>query len=107
MSLDVSVRAVVETTVFESNITHNLGAMAREAGLYLPLWRPGEIGISRAGDLVPLLRAGLFYLRNHKKELEAFNPANGWGSYENLVTFVEGYLDACLEYPDGVVRACR
>lgn len=28
---------------FSANITHNLGKMAAEAGIYLALWRPGEM----------------------------------------------------------------
>ena len=31
MSLDVTLTAVRPTTVYDANITHNLGAMAREA----------------------------------------------------------------------------
>lgn len=30
---------------YSANITHNLGAMAEAAGIYLALWRPEEIGI--------------------------------------------------------------
>lgn len=30
-------------SVYSSNITHNLGAMAHEAGIYLACWRPGEM----------------------------------------------------------------
>jgi hypothetical protein len=107
MSLDVTIRATVSSVVYEGNITHNLGLMAQNAGLYLPLWRPEELGIRAAGELVPLLKAGLFYMRNHKKELEADNPSNGWGCYQNLLDFTEQYLAACIEYPQGEVSACR
>lgn len=32
-----------ESEVYWANITHNLGKMAREAGIYTALWRPGEM----------------------------------------------------------------
>ena len=37
---------------YSSNITHNLGAMAREAGIYEACWRPEEIGITKAAQLI-------------------------------------------------------
>lgn len=107
MSLDVYIRAVVKTTVYDSNITHNLGAMALQVGLYYPLWRPEEIGISRAGDLIPFLKAGLKLLKDQPEHFEKYNPENSWGNYDNLVLFVERYLEACEEYPDGEISVCR
>src|SRR5260221_6791232 len=41
-----------EREVYWANITHNLGLMARECGLYEPLWRPVENGITHARQLV-------------------------------------------------------
>jgi hypothetical protein len=42
----------------EQNITHNLGGMASEAGIYGFLWRPEENGITTASQLIePLERA--------------------------------------------------
>ena len=40
MSLDVYLTAVRPTTVYESNITHNLGKMAAAAGIYSELLAP-------------------------------------------------------------------
>jgi hypothetical protein len=39
MSLDVYLTAVRKTTIYSSNITHNLGAMAQAAGIYQACWR--------------------------------------------------------------------
>jgi hypothetical protein len=38
--------------VYSANITHNLGKMADEAGVYEALWRPEEIGVKTAFDLI-------------------------------------------------------
>jgi hypothetical protein len=45
--------------VYTANITHNLNRMAKEAGIYKHLWRPDEIGITLAGELIEPLQSGL------------------------------------------------
>lgn len=93
--------------VFDYNITHNLNRMAEAAGLYDCLWRPDEHGIDTAKQLIEPLRQGLHLLKLNPEEYKKYNPENGWGSYEGLVTFVEEYLDACYKYPDAKVTADR
>lgn len=93
--------------VFWLNITHNLGRMAREAGIYEYLWRPEEVPVKRASDLVAPLQAGLKRLLDAPAHFRQFNPSNGWGDYQGLVQFVEAYLSACKEYPDADVSASR
>jgi len=93
--------------VFNYNITHNLNRMADAAGLYDCLWRPDENGIDTAKQLIEPLRQGLHLLKLNPEEYKKYNPENGWGSYEGLVTFVEKYLDACYKYPDAKVSADR
>lgn len=107
MSLDVYLKAVRPTEVFSANITHNLGRMAREAGIYEALWRPDEIGITTAEQLIEPLTAGLALLKSDPPRFEAFNSPNGWGLYEHFVPFVEGYLEACKENPDAAVSVWR
>jgi hypothetical protein len=107
MSLDVYLTAVRPTEVYSRNITHNLNKMAMEADIYMALWRPEEIGVTTAKQLVPLLETGLETLRSDPERFEKFNPENGYGSYEGLVNFVETYLQACKENPDAEVCVCR
>lgn len=95
------------TEVFWYNITHNLGKMAREAGIYEALWRPEEIGITKASQLIEPLQAGLIMLQAEPERFTTLNPENGWGSYEGLVDFVVEYLNACLRYPDADVSVSR
>ena len=94
-------------TVYERNITHNLGKMASEAGIYQHLWRPEELNITRARELAAPLEAGLALLKAHPARFKALNPSNGWGSYEGLVEFVTEYINACCAYPDAEVRTDR
>lgn len=93
--------------VYEANVTHNLNRMADAAGIYEALWRPDEMGITKACDLVPLLKAGLEKLAADPEHFKTFNPTNGWGSYEGLVEFVAAYLQACERYPTADVRVSR
>jgi len=107
MSLDVTLTAVRPTEVYDANITHNLGKMAAEAGIYKHLWRPEEIGIEQAGQLIEPLTAGLALLKSDPARFEAFNSPNGWGMYEHFVPFVEEYLEACRANPDATVSVWR
>ena len=70
MSLDV----YLEKTIYTRNITHNLGKMAEEAGIYEALWRPDEAGYWNAVDLIQPLSAGLKLLLADPERFKKFNP---------------------------------
>lgn len=93
--------------VFHRNITHNLGQMADAANLYAPCWRPDEIGVTKASQLIEPLKSGLVKLKADPAYFQTFNPSNGWGDYEGLVDFVESYLVACEKYPNADVGVSR
>jgi len=93
--------------VFHANITHNLNNMARLAGIYVHLWRPEEIEITEASELIEPLREGLHQLKLFPAKYKVLNPENGWGTYEGFVTFVENYLNACYEYPEAIIEISR
>lgn len=93
--------------VYHANITHNLNIMANHAGLYTYLWRPDEIGITKASELIDPLKVGLEELKSKPDVYKQYNPSNGWGNYEGLVRFVENYLAACIENQDATVTVSR
>lgn len=107
MSLDVSLIAMRPTEVYTNNITHNLNKMATEAGIYKHLWRPEEIGITKAEELIMPLMEGLKLLKNDPARFKKLNPENGWGSYEGLIDFIENYLEACVKNPDATIEISR
>lgn len=92
---------------FSQNITHNLGRMADAAGIYKVLWRPEEIGITKAHQCIHLLSQGLIELVTHRKEYEKYNSPNGWGMYGHFVPFVSAVLTACADYPNASVSTDR
>jgi hypothetical protein len=101
------VEVEVPQQTFEYNVTHNLNTMAAKAGLYEPLWRPEEIGIELASQLIDPLRKGLDVLKADPAFFKTFEPKNGWGSYDGLVKFVTEYLAACELNPHAHVIASR
>jgi len=107
MSLDVSLEVLQPSAVYTANITHNLGKLAKEAGIYEALWRPDEIEVTKAHQLTTHLKRGLRGLKNDPARFKAFNPPNGWEDYDDLVQFVTNYLAACETYPDADVSVSR
>lgn len=112
MSLDVyltipSDRSDETIELYWANTTHNLNKMATEAGIYQACWRPEEIGITKAEQLIEPLTKGLALMESDPPRFEAFNSPNGWGLYENFVPWLRRYLKACQEYPNADVRASR
>jgi hypothetical protein len=107
MSLDVFLIEVKPTRIYTSNITHNLGEMAEQCGLYEALWRPEELSAKYARDLIDPIQKGLELLRSDPERFKTFNPENGWGDYDGLVKFAENYLRACTENPNAEVETWR
>ena len=103
---DVSLPASKEI-VYEANVTHNLTDMATVAGLYGPVWRPEENGVTVASQLIPILRDGISTLKMNPGKHEAFDPSNGFGAYAGFVPWLERYLGACERYPDALVEVSR
>lgn len=107
MSLDVTLTDADGNEVYSANITHNLNRMAEEAGIYMYLWRPEEIGITKASELIEPVHAGLVLMVTEPARCERFNAPNGWGMYHNFVPWVARYVEACRTYPDATVSVSR
>jgi hypothetical protein len=96
-----------QKSLFSSNITHNLGDMAEEAGIYKHLWRPEELGITKAEDLIRPIMDGLKMMKDDPERFEKFDSPNGWGRYMDFVPWIEEYLAACIQYPDAIIHVSR
>lgn len=115
MSLDVILRSAVDVggdqpemvTWFEANITHNLNKMATHAGIYEQLWRPEEVDAMLGGDLIEALSRGLQDMKARPDHYRQFEAANGWGTYDQFVPWVEKYLDACVRFPAAAIEISR
>ena len=90
--------------LYDANITHNLGKMAKEAGIYEALWHPEELEITTADQLTPILAIGLARLLGDPKKFKKFDSPNGWGVYDDFVPWVGKYLNACKTFPNAIVK---
>ena len=113
MSLDVYLMVTKPVEAYSGNITHNLTQMAEHVvlsnkmTLYQVLWRPDENGLLHARDISELLDEAWNILLADPEKFRAFNPSNGWGSYDTLCEFVYRYRNACWDNPDADVRVSR
>jgi hypothetical protein len=106
MSLDFDLM-YKNKSVYDLNITHNLGGMAQLAGIYDCLWRPEENGIESAAQMIKPLEDGICFMVRNREECEQLEPSNGWGSYETLFRAACSALRACKEYPETRPEAYR
>jgi len=93
--------------VYWANITHNLGQMAEVAGIYKHLWRPEEIGITKAKELIEPLTKAIKLMREDRVKFELYNASDGWGLYIDFVPWIQMYLDACIEHPEAYISVSR
>lgn len=93
----------VKPELFSSNITHNLGAMAGEAGIYEHCWHPERVGITKAKELIEPLTNGIKLMKQDPERFKKHNAKNGWGLYEHFLPWLKEYLAACKEHPEATV----
>jgi hypothetical protein len=116
-----------EEEVYSTNITHNLGTMASEAGIYEALWRPyqlkegynipendynaeyayEEANIVRAHEIIEIIEKGLEDMKARPDYYKTFDSPNGWGTYKHFVPFVAEYLIALKQFPESIVTCDR
>ena len=120
MSLDISLhqKACYNTEVYEANITHNLGAMAKailcfgienhdenkDITLYDILWHGSG---QSAKTITPMLEIGYQQLIENEVEVCEYIPENGWGSYAGLLKFTRELIFACKEFPETTLYCHR
>lgn len=107
MSLDIWFENNQEEELYSKNITHNLNKMAMEAGFYQALWRPEEIGLTKASELIPYLETGIAEMIQRPTHYQEFDASNGWGTYHDFLPWLAELLEACREYPESLIKISR
>lgn len=92
---------------FSANITHNLGKMALEAGIYEIVWRPDENGITKAKQLIEPLHKAIEEMKKDPERFKKHDAPNGWGKYEHFIPWLEEYVAACEAEPEALVGVSR
>lgn len=93
--------------VHSQNITHNLGPMAADAGIYEALWHAEDIRDFNAGKLAAILEPAISEMKAYPDKYRRKDASNGWGTYDQFVPWLERLLEACKENPECSVRSSR
>lgn len=111
MSLDLTLSKKCDSCGNENdvcwlNITYNLSemwrvAIGREDGCLL------EIEVMSGIDASEYVSEVVKELRANPAKYRKFNPSNGWGNYEGLVSTCDKIVAAGLKHPDYIWEACR
>ena len=81
------------------NITYNVSPM-----FYAAMPDRGircHYGMTGADALFPLRRMRE-YMEDNREELEAMNPASGWGDYDTALQFVTDLINASIRNADQI-----
>lgn len=73
----------VEVKGTDRNMTSNVAPMWRKAGADL-----AEFAGRTAGEVLPVLEAAIRAMVDNPADYEPLNPANGWGSYDTCLRFL-------------------
>ncbi len=104
MSLDIDLFKYEYINIHSFNITHNLGAMAEAVGLYEPLWHPEKLSITKAKQLIKVLKEGIEKLESDPEEYTKLNAENSWGTYAQFVPWLKDLLKACEQNPNADIK---
>ena len=113
MSLDFSLvydadflGAKEDVEVVDLNITHNLGKMAKAAGVYDCLWRSGENDFEVAEQIIPILQSAIKDMEERPDYYKKFNHPSGWGDYDDFVPWLKDLLKSCENHPKSEIISC-
>ena len=107
MSLDITLTEVKPCEVYSTNITHNLGKLAEALGIYQHLWRPEELNITHARQLILPLEAAIENLTFDKARYKTYDNPKNWGTVEDFIGFLEKLLEACKQHPNATISVWR
>ena len=104
MSLDISLSTkCCGVKVHSQNITHNLNKMAEAAGIYNALWHPAQ-GMT-AAELEKAIKPAMLVMYDSPDRFKLFDAANGWGTYDDFMPWLEELLNACADHPNAIVSS--
>lgn len=107
MSLDIDLIETSPHSVFDANITHNLGTMADKAGIYKALWHPEDVGIKKALELAHILAPAIADMDARPEYYKTFDAKNGWGTYKDFAPWLKKLYHACIMHPNAEIKVDR
>lgn len=94
MSIYFSLIETKEVEVFKTNITFTLANIGVEAGIFTCFTSSGK----SAKEIIDPLKEGIANLKANPGYFKQFDSSR-WGTYEDLVPWLEKVLKACIENP--------
>jgi hypothetical protein len=96
-----------DEVLYEANITHNLGKMATELGIYQVLWRMEETDVLQAKDLYPYIRKAIIEMVTYPEYYKKFDSDNGWGTFKDFLPWLSRLIVALDQYPESYLATSR
>ncbi len=93
-------------TFFTANMTHNVAAMAEEAGVYDAIWYPDASNITTANELISPLENAVKDMMDKPDKYKALR-VNEWGTYEDFLPWLIRLLVECRLHPDAEIGVSR
>jgi hypothetical protein len=85
---------------YVGNITYNIAPMVKKACGMTFLDMEGKI----ATEVAQILKKGMVAMIERPEEFEALNPDNGWGNFEDLLSYMKLFWSLCRKHPSCVVE---
>ncbi|MCA1066096.1 hypothetical protein QTG56_25595 (plasmid) [Rossellomorea sp. AcN35-11] len=103
MSLDICViKEGIE--VVSKDITHNLKAMWKEAGVYDALY---DSDGKMPSEVLPALEKGLSEMADDPERFKKFDSPNGWGKYKHALPWLQDLIVEMKKHPDGEIELSK
>ena len=88
----------VRLSVYEQNVTFNLGPMLRRAGFH-----PDVMSDQPVKRVAKVAQESLCLLYDHRPYFTSLGAINGWGTIEDAITLLVELIVACDQAPDDYI----
>jgi hypothetical protein len=104
VSADIYISAPHCCDAHGHNITHNLAAMFRAAGVnWRDYYEHDGNGGRTAAEMLPEVVTAYCNLRAYPEDYKHLEAENGWGLLTHAVDFLERLMRDLARHPDGIV----
>jgi hypothetical protein len=105
VSADIYIESPDCCSSHRHNVTHNLAAMFRAAGVdWHDYYEHDGNGDRKASELLPEVVLAYWRLVNDPEDFRQYVPENGWGDLRGAVSFLADLMRDLARHPDGIVR---
>ena len=107
MILDIILTEVKLCEVYTTSVHNNFNLLIESLGIYQHLWRPDELNITHARQLIAPLESALENLEFNKEKYRKHEPPGMCGKIELFIIFLKNLLESCKQHPNATISVCR